>query len=60
VSGHRHEWIERERRRTEILAAVDVAKASIGRGEGIEITEESMRLLAEDVKRGGRAARWPR
>jgi Arc/MetJ-type ribon-helix-helix transcriptional regulator len=48
-------WVERERRRTEILAAVDIAKASIGRGDGIEITQESMRTLAEDVKRRGRA-----
>jgi Arc/MetJ-type ribon-helix-helix transcriptional regulator len=48
-------WVERERRRTEILAAVDIAKASIERGEGIEITRESMRALAEDVKRRGRA-----
>jgi Arc/MetJ-type ribon-helix-helix transcriptional regulator len=48
-------WIERERRRTEILAAVDIAKASIDRGEGIEITQESMRALAEDVKQRGRA-----
>jgi Arc/MetJ-type ribon-helix-helix transcriptional regulator len=47
-------WIERERRRTEILAAVDIAKASIDSGEGIEITQESMRILAEDVKRRGR------
>ncbi len=48
-------WIERERRRIEILAAVDIAKASIDRGEGTEITQESMRTLAEDVKRQGRA-----
>ena len=48
-------WIERERRRTEILAAVDIARASIERGDGIEITRESMRALAEDVKRRGRA-----
>ena len=48
-------WIERERRRAEILAAVDVAKASIDRGESTEITRESMRALAEDVKRHGRA-----
>jgi Arc/MetJ-type ribon-helix-helix transcriptional regulator len=27
-------WIERERRRAEILAAVDIAKAAIDRGEG--------------------------
>jgi Arc/MetJ-type ribon-helix-helix transcriptional regulator len=48
-------WVERERRRTEILAAVDIARASIERGDGIEITRESMRALAEDVKRRGRA-----
>jgi putative addiction module CopG family antidote len=48
-------WVERERRRTEILAAVDIAKASIDRGEGIEISGRSMRALAEDVKRRGRA-----
>jgi Arc/MetJ-type ribon-helix-helix transcriptional regulator len=48
-------WEERERRRSEILAAVDIAQASIARGEGIEITRDSMRELAEDVKRRGRA-----
>ena len=48
-------WVERERRRAEILAAVDAAQASIDRGEGIEITQQSMRELAEDVKRRGRA-----
>jgi Arc/MetJ-type ribon-helix-helix transcriptional regulator len=48
-------WIERERRREEILAAVDEAEASVRRGEGIPITEQSIRELAEDVKRRGRA-----
>lgn len=48
-------WVERERRRTELLAAVDIAKASIDRGEGIDISQESVRALAEDVKRRGRA-----
>lgn len=47
-------WVDRERRRAEILTAVDIAKASLDRGEGIEITQASMRSLAEDVKRGGR------
>ena len=47
-------WIERERRRDEILAAVDAAEASLARGEGIVITKEAMRELAEDVKRRGR------
>ncbi len=43
-------WVDRERRRTEILAAIDIARASIRRGESIEITQESMRALAEEVK----------
>jgi hypothetical protein len=48
-------WVERERRRTEILAAVDAAEASLARGEGTVITRESMRELAEVVNRRGRA-----
>jgi len=48
-------WEERERTRAEILAAVDEAEASLARGEGRIITLESMRELAEDVKRRGRA-----
>jgi Arc/MetJ-type ribon-helix-helix transcriptional regulator len=48
-------WEERERTRAEILAAVDEAEASLARGEGRIITRESMRELAEDVKRRGRA-----
>ena len=48
-------WEERERRRLEILAAVDEAEASLARGEGRAITQESMRELAADVKRRGRA-----
>jgi hypothetical protein len=41
-------------RRAEILATIDTARASTARGEGIEITPESMRALAEDIKRRGR------
>jgi len=48
-------WEERERNRAEILAAVDAAEASLDRGEGIVITEQSARELADDVKRRGRA-----
>ena len=48
-------WEERERTRAEILAAVDAAEASLDRGEGIEVTEQSMRELAEGVKPRGRA-----
>ena len=46
-------WVERERRREEILAAIDQAEASLARGEGRVITRESMREVAEDVKRRG-------
>jgi Arc/MetJ-type ribon-helix-helix transcriptional regulator len=48
-------WEERERRRAEILAAVGLAEASLARGEGRIITQESMRELVADVKRRGRA-----
>jgi Arc/MetJ-type ribon-helix-helix transcriptional regulator len=47
-------WEERERRRLETLAMVAEAEASIARGEGIEIAQESMRKLAEEVKQRGR------
>jgi Arc/MetJ-type ribon-helix-helix transcriptional regulator len=48
-------WEERERTRAEVLAAVDEAEVSLARGDGRAITEESVRALAEDVKRRGRA-----
>ena len=48
-------WEERERARAEILAAVDAAEASLARGEGRVITEQSVRDLAEGVKKRGRA-----
>jgi Arc/MetJ-type ribon-helix-helix transcriptional regulator len=46
-------WEERERTRAEILAAVDEAEASLARGEGSVITRESVRELADEVKRRG-------
>ncbi len=48
-------WEERERTRAEILVAVDEAEASLVQGDGRIITQKSMRELAEDVKRRGRA-----
>jgi putative addiction module CopG family antidote len=48
-------WEERERKRAEILAAVDVAEASLARGEGRVLTQESVRELADKVKQRGRA-----
>ena len=47
-------WEERERRRAEILAAVDTAEASLSRGEGRAVTQQSMRELASEVKQRGR------
>jgi hypothetical protein len=45
---------ERERQRAEILAAVDVATASLAVGKRV-ITESSMQQLADEVKQRGRA-----
>jgi putative addiction module CopG family antidote len=47
-------WEQRERTRAEILTAVDMAEASVARGEGRAITQESMRQLADEVKQRGR------
>jgi Arc/MetJ-type ribon-helix-helix transcriptional regulator len=48
-------WEDRELARAELIASLDEAEASIERGEGIVITQESMRQLAEDVKQRARA-----
>jgi len=48
-------WEERERKRAEFLATLGDAKASLVRGEGRVITQQSMRDLAEEVKQRGRA-----
>lgn len=47
-------WEEREAQRSEFLASLDAARSSLARGEGIPITRNSMRALADDVKRRGR------
>ena len=47
-------WEGRERRRAEILAAVDQAETSFSRGEGRSITtREQVVQLADEVKRRG-------
>ncbi|HKV47424.1 MAG TPA: hypothetical protein VJN69_04985 [Candidatus Acidoferrales bacterium] len=48
-------WEDRERRRLEILSAIDEAEASLSNGESREITPDSVRQLADNVKRRGRA-----
>jgi Arc/MetJ-type ribon-helix-helix transcriptional regulator len=47
-------WEERERRRLEILVAVDSAEASLARGEGRRVTapEEASQLAAGVTRRG--------
>jgi len=48
-------WIERERRREELLAAIDEGEASSAGCEGVVITRESMQQLAKDVHERGMA-----
>jgi antitoxin ParD1/3/4 len=48
-------WEERERVRAGILAAVDEAEASLSRGEGRVIDQQSMLELSAAVKQRGRA-----
>ncbi len=48
-------WEDRERQRLEFLATLDRARASLARGEGRVITQESMRELAAQVRERGRA-----
>jgi putative addiction module CopG family antidote len=49
-------WEERERKRLELLAAVDQAEASIARGEGRAVSAESMQRLASEIKERGRSS----
>ncbi len=54
-------WEQRERRRAEILAAVDQAEASFARGEGRKITTpQEAADLAEEIKRRGLARLGPK
>ena len=48
-------WEARERRRQELIASVEDARAAHARGEGRPLAEASMRELAEQVKARGRA-----
>jgi hypothetical protein len=46
---------EQEGERVKFLATLDDARASVARGEGRVITEESLRELAAEVRDRGRA-----
>lgn len=48
-------WEERERQRAEFLLTLEDARASLARGEGRVITQQSMEQLASEVKERGRA-----
>lgn len=48
-------WEERERRLVEFRSTLDDARASLARGEGRPITQESMRELSAEVRERGRA-----
>jgi Arc/MetJ-type ribon-helix-helix transcriptional regulator len=48
-------WEQRERTRAEILVAVNESEASLARGDGRIITQQSMDELAGEVKQRGRA-----
>jgi Arc/MetJ-type ribon-helix-helix transcriptional regulator len=47
-------WERRERERAEILSAVETAETAMERGEGREISKESMQELARQIKQRGR------
>jgi Arc/MetJ-type ribon-helix-helix transcriptional regulator len=47
-------WEDRERSRTEFLATLEDARASLARGEGRDLTTQSLHDLATDVKARGR------
>ncbi len=48
-------WENRERTRVQTLATLDLAEASLARGEGRVVTKQSMMDLASEVKQRGRA-----
>ena len=48
-------WEARERQRTEFLLTLENASASLSRGEGRVITQDSVQQLAQEVKERGRA-----
>jgi putative addiction module CopG family antidote len=50
-------WEDRERRRAELFLSLEEARASLARGEGREITKESMEQLAAEIEARGRARR---
>ena len=52
-------WMERERLRDELLAAIDEGEASLASEDALVITEQSVQELVADVNRRGRARHAP-
>jgi putative addiction module CopG family antidote len=50
-------WERRERSRVEILASLDEAEQNLESGDFRDYTDESLPLLAEELKREARASR---
>ena len=48
-------WEERERKRAEFLLSIEDARASLSRGEGRDLSADSVRELAMEVKERGKA-----
>ncbi len=48
-------WVDRERRRLDLLSAIDEADASATRGEATTMTQQTLKDLAADVHRRGLA-----
>ncbi len=48
-------WEERERKRLEFHASLMAAEAAVARGEGRELTRESMRQMSLDIRQRGMA-----
>ncbi len=48
-------WEERERKRLEFEVSLMAAEASVARGEGRELTQESMRQMSVDSRERGMA-----
>jgi len=48
-------WEERERKRLEFHASLVAAEAAVARGEGRELTRESMRQMSLEIRERGMA-----
>jgi Arc/MetJ-type ribon-helix-helix transcriptional regulator len=51
-------WEKQERNRVEILAAFDEAEADLQIGQYDDYADETLLLLADQLKAEGRALRW--